>query len=132
MATGGNLNPEKCHWTVHDMVPRGDGSWEYRRCRPAASTIEEGKVVPGTDLMSVSEDSDEEFDEEDPIENHEMKVPQLSGDAAVIAQLQSCQAKKNLGLYAPPEGSSDPQFGAMRDRVDEWTNNIKNSNLLPR
>ena len=61
-----------------------------------------------------------------------MKVPQLSGDAAVITQLQSCQAKKNLGLYAPPEGSSDPQFGAMRDRVDEWTNNIKNSDLPPR
>ena len=129
MATGGALNPEKCHWTVHDMVPRGDGSWEYRRCRPAASTIEEGKVVPGTDMM---EDFDEGFEVADEVENHQLKVPQLTGDAAVIAQLQSCQAKKNLGLYAPPEGSSEPQFAAMRDRVDEWTNNIKNSDLPPR
>ena len=24
MATEGALNPEKCCWTVHDMVPRGE------------------------------------------------------------------------------------------------------------
>ena len=32
MATGGALNPEKCNWTVLDMVPKWDGTWDYRRC----------------------------------------------------------------------------------------------------
>ena len=67
MATGGALNPKKCHWTVHDMVPRGDGSWEYRRCRPAPSTIKEGKVIPGTDMM---EEVDGQFEVADEVENH--------------------------------------------------------------
>ena len=29
IATGGALNPEKCKWTIHDMVPKADGTWEY-------------------------------------------------------------------------------------------------------
>ena len=49
IATGGALNPEKCKWTIHDMVAMPDGSWEYRQCVPALSTIEEGKVYPGTE-----------------------------------------------------------------------------------
>ena len=35
MATGGDLNPEKCNWTIHDMVPGDDGTWSYRVCKPA-------------------------------------------------------------------------------------------------
>ena len=27
---GGALNPEKCAWTVHDMLPGENGEWEYR------------------------------------------------------------------------------------------------------
>ena len=49
IATGGALNPEKCKWTIHDMVAMPDGSWEYRQCVPALSTIEEGKEYPGTE-----------------------------------------------------------------------------------
>ena len=26
IATGGALNPAKCKWTVHDMLPQADGS----------------------------------------------------------------------------------------------------------
>ena len=36
IATGGALKPEMCKWTVHDMVPRADCTWEYRRCITAA------------------------------------------------------------------------------------------------
>ena len=39
---------------------------------------------------------------------------------------------KNLGLYAPPDGSTEPQFSALRERVDEWTNNVANSGLPTR
>ena len=27
---GGALNPDKCAWTVHAMVPGKNGEWEYR------------------------------------------------------------------------------------------------------
>merc|ERR1712177_143077 len=58
IATGGALNPEKCKWTIHDMVPKADGTWEYNRCTPALSTIKEGKVYPGT-IEAELDDKDE-------------------------------------------------------------------------
>ena len=133
-ATGGALQPEKCKWTVHDMVPRSDGTWGYRRCKPAMSTIEEGKVLPGTDMMDrIHKGAEEEQDDDHyAIDGYVVKVPQSSGEEAAIDQLQSCQAVKNLGLYAPPEGSSKPQLQALRDRVDEWTMNMKNGHLPTR
>ena len=39
---------------------------------------------------------------------------------------------KNLGLYVPPDDSTEPQFSALRERVDEWTNNVANSGLPTR
>ena len=84
-------------------------------------------------------DSDEPDGEEDAEDDKEgglntmvMTVPQASGKEAAIDQLQSTQASKNLGLYTAPEGSPDPQLEEWRRRVDEWTTNVKNSNLPPR
>ena len=34
IATGGALNPGKCKWSIHELVPKEDGTWEYRRCKP--------------------------------------------------------------------------------------------------
>ena len=122
IATGGALNPEKCKWTIHDMVPKADGTWEYNRCTPALSTIKEGKVYPGT--IEVEQDDNEPEDRE--LDNFQLKIPQASGrPAAVIDQLQSSQAEKNLGIYTPPDENSEPQFEAMRDRVDDWTTKMK-------
>ena len=42
LSTGGALNPDKCKWTVHDMVRKSDGTWEYRVCKPVLGTIKEG------------------------------------------------------------------------------------------
>ena len=93
IATGGALNPEKCKWTIHDMVPKADGTWEYNRCTPALSTIKEGKVYPGT----IEDDDTEPEDRE--LDTFQLKVPQASGrPAEIIDQLQSCQAVKNLGV----------------------------------
>ena len=50
IATGGDLNPQKCNWTLHDMTAKEDETWEYEVCKPAASTVQEGQVLPGTDL----------------------------------------------------------------------------------
>ena len=64
--------------------------------------------------------------EERELDNFQLKVPQASGrPAAVIDQLQSSQAEKNLGIFTPPDGNCEPQFEAMRDRVDDWTTKMK-------
>ena len=73
-----------------------------------------------------------EDDGTEEIDSFEMKVPQLGNQEARIDQLQSCQAMKNLGLYTPPDGSSKPQFQALRARVDEWTSDVANSGLPTR
>ena len=70
-----------------------------------------------------------EDDGTEEIDSLEMKVPQSGNSEASIDQLQSCQAMKNLGLYTPPDGSSEPQFQALRARVDEWTSDVANSRL---
>ena len=78
MATGGALNLDKSNWTVHGMVPRADGSWEYRRCKSALLTIKEGEVMPGMVMMVNNPDN------HDSIVNFQMTIPQATGDAAVI------------------------------------------------
>ena len=127
LSTGGALNPDKCKWTVHDMVTKSDGTWEYRVCKPELGTIKEGQEYPGT-----KHDLEREEDVTEEIDSLEMRVPQAGARDARIDQLQSCQAMKNLGLYTPPDGSSEPQFQALRARVDEWTADVANSGLPTR
>ena len=88
MATGGDLNPEKCNWTLHNMVAKEDGDWEYEVCKPAANTVKEGKVLPGTELEPRAEGTTNDIDD------LQMTVPQTDGSNAHIDQLQSCQAEK--------------------------------------
>ena len=126
MATGGALNPTKCFWTIHDMAPRPDGTWEYRICRPALETIKEGEEMAGTDMEEREDDRDDELDQ------IKLTIPQLDGDVAAIAQLQASQATENLGLLAPPNGSPTPQFDKMKERVDRWTKRIKDGHLPAR
>ena len=82
--------------------------------------------MPGTVMI------DDKPDNHNSIDDFQMTIPQATGDAAVIEQLQLCQAMKNLGLYALPEGGTEPQFSAARNRVDNWTTNLRNSHLLTR
>ena len=82
-------------------------------------------------MMERINEGEDEFTPDD-INGHQVTVPQLTGDAKAIDQLQSCQAVKNLGLYAPPEGGAEPQLQALRDRVDEWTVNMRNGHLPTR
>ena len=71
-------------------------------------------MLPGTDMMErINEGEDEEEDEVDKIDGYRVTVPQSSGNARSIDQLQSCQAVKNLGLFTPPEGGSKPQLQAL-------------------
>ena len=75
------------------MLPRSDGTWEYRRCRPALSTIKEGEVLPGTDMMErINEGKDKEEDELDKIDDFRVTVPHLSGKARPICLILVCEA----------------------------------------
>ena len=79
---------------------------EYNRCAPALLTIKEGEVYPGTERVERSKD---DMEGGETINDFQIKVPQALGTpAAVIDQLQSCQAMKNLGVYTPPEGNYAP------------------------
>ena len=120
------LNPGKCKWSIHDLIPKEDGTWEYRRCKLQLSTIKEGEVYPGTVQVEQREGED------DSIDALRMTVPQASGPEVVFTQLQLCQAMKDLGLYTPPEGSSDPHLEAKQDRVDDWTSKMRAGSLPAR
>ena len=48
LSTGGAMNPDKCKWTVHDMVTKSDGTWEYRVCKLELGTIKEEHEYPRT------------------------------------------------------------------------------------
>ena len=126
IATRGTLNPGKCKWSIHDLIPKEDGTWEYRRCKPQLLMIKEGEVYPGTVQVERGEEEDDSTDA------LWMTIPQASGPEVVITQLQSCQAMKNLGLYTPPEGSSDPQLEAKQDSVDNWTAKMRAGGLPAR
>ena len=54
------------------------------------------------------------------INGYVVKVPQSTDEVEAIDQLQLCQAVKNLGLYALPEGSPEPKISTERQsgRVD--------------
>ena len=69
IAGGGDFQPPKCKWTVHDMVPNEDGTWEYRTINPDLPTDETGEVAVSTD---------------DTLRSLRLEVPQALGDAVVI------------------------------------------------
>ena len=61
-----------------------------------------------------------------------MTVPQASGDAAVIEQLMSSEAEKNLGLFVRPDGVNEPHLKQVRDKIEEWTSLINEGHLPTR
>ena len=84
MATGGDLNPEKCNWILHNMVAKEDGTWEYEVCKPATNTVKDGNVLPGTELEPRAEGTTNDIDD------LQMTVPQTDCSNAYIDQLKSC------------------------------------------
>ena len=68
-------------------------------------------------------------DEEDEMDNGEMTVPQLTGDAQAIQLLKSSEAVKNLGLFSCLNGYNDVHMLQMRERMEDWTKRVKNGAL---
>ena len=81
IATGGALIPEKCKWTIDDMLPKPDGTWEYNRCTPALSTIKEGEVYPGTEQI---ERNKKDMECGETIDDFQIKVSQALGTPAAV------------------------------------------------
>ena len=46
--------------------------------------------------------------------------------------MKSSEAKKNLGLYAPPDGSSDKHLASLRKKMEDWKVRAKNGKLPTR
>ena len=111
ISTGGNLKPEKCNYTIHDVVPNAKGEWVYND-------------------VGVVDHGDDELDDMPPFEDDErITVPQANGDAAAIKKLRSDECVKYLGHHKSVDGSSAGQLGEMRNRVEEWTTNVKDGTL---
>ena len=119
MATGGALNPAKCAWTIHDMTCSANGEWHYRDDLKAKreAAAKEDKALD--DIYSELDDVN-------------IQVPQLGGDAATIQRLKTSEAVKNLGLKARPDGSSQDHFQQLQKRMKDWTLLIKNGQLPTR
>ena len=117
IATGGALKPEKCKWTVHDMVPQEDGTWEYR-------TINSG--------LPTDENDDVDVDPEDALRTMRLTVPQASGDAVAIEQLMHSEAVENLGLFTRPDGVNEPHLNQVREKIEKWTEQIRSGDLPTR
>ena len=72
---------------------------------PALSTIKEGKEYPGTEKL---ERKGDKLNKPDMMDTFQNKMPQSSGPDAMIDQLQSCHAMKNLGMCTLPEETVNP------------------------
>ena len=111
IVTGGDFNPAKCGYTIHDQVPDGKGGWQY------ADQVDR---------------NDDELDDLVPPPEDRFTVPQARAEAAAIAKLKSSEAVKVLGLYARPDGKCDRHMQQMRERIEDWTKKVKNGALPTR
>ena len=95
MAVGGELQPIKCSYTVHQMKPTKDGEWEYVKEKPVTWT--NNIANPTEDLDDLWEDLDE--DELDDLDSPGpgLTIPQADGDAATIKKTDNRQRRRILG-----------------------------------
>ena len=129
LAVGGELRPDKCMYTLHEMRPAGGGEWEY---------VQE-KVVKGASAAPPTNDAEVDSLWEvnaDP-EDHEqtvatITVPLIGGDAAAIKRLTAQESEKNLGLRVQPDGDCATQLNVKKEQVEDWTARIKTGHLPAR
>ena len=113
MAAGGDLNPNKCFYAVHDMVPGTDGTWVYRDHEKRRA-------------------EDKEEDMADELDDLPITIPQNSGEAATITRLRSDEAVENLGLFARLDGCNSRHLQQMKERIEDWTKLVRNGELPTR
>ena len=93
-----------------------DSTWKYR-------------MINST-LPADNENEDVDTMRDDTLSNLKTKVPQASGDVVAIKQLMQSEAAKNLGLFTRPGGGNEPHLAQIKERIEEWTAQVKNGELL--
>ena len=73
------------------MESKEGGTWEY--LAPSKGHVEDNKELDDRTLNDL-----------------QLTVPQVSGEAAVIEQLVYSKAVKNLGLFVQPDGVNEPHL----------------------
>ena len=59
-------------------------------------------------------------------------VPLIGGNATAIKRLANTDFVTNLGLQVRPDGKCTSQLEECKDRIEDWTNRGKTSNLPAR
>ena len=129
LAVGGELRPDKCMYTLHEMRPTGDGEWEYVQERTTnetqASASENDAVADGLWEANATPDDQEQTEAT-------ITVPLINGDAAAIKRLTAQESEKNLGLRVQPDGDCATQLKAKKEQVEDWTTRVKTGHLPAR
>ena len=93
---GGELRPDKCMYTLHEMRPTGDGEWEY---------VQE-RIINKTQAMASETDTvtDGLWEANAAPEDHEqteatITVPLIKGDAAVIKRLTAQESERSMDFF---------------------------------
>ena len=126
---GGELRPDKCSYTVHEMRPTGDGDWKY-----VQEVVHDASP---TEVQAGHSGVDELWEVDTGIEDQEaaarkITVPLIGGDAAAIKKLTAQESEKNLGLRVQPDGKCTAQMAVKKEQVEEWTSKVKTGHLPAR
>ena len=114
VAVGGDLNPDKCSYTISDYQPDGKGGWKYADQPKNKYDVEETEMLDSK------------------LEDVTITVPTNSSDAEAIKRLKSSEAVENLGLFSRPDGNNLPHIQQLQGRVSEWTTLVKQGHLPTR
>lgn len=117
VASGGDLNPDKCSYTISDYQSDGKGGWKY-------SDHKEDKQEDSANA-SYEDDSNE-------LDYIHITVPTNSSDAQAIDRLRSSEAVENLGLFTTPDGNNLPHLEQIQGRTSDWSLLIKQGHLPTR
>ena len=94
LAVGGELRPDKCSYTVHEMRLTGDGEWRYVQ--------EVVNKTPPAEFKAGNDGVDELWEINAEVEDQEMSVakitvPLIGSDAVAIKKLTAQESEKTLG-----------------------------------
>ena len=130
LAVGGELRPDKCSYTVHEMKPTKDGRWECVKEAPNKPASKEARHIGKLD--GLWEDMDvNELDKLEP-PGPEVTMPLTNGDATAIKKLSTNNSEGNLGVKVQPDGCNKRHLSALKDKVEMWTSKVDGSQLPAR
>ena len=116
LAVGGELRPDKCSYTVHELKPTKDGGWEYVKEAPNKLASKEVTYINKLDDLREGMNANE-LDELEP-SGPELTIPLANGDATAIKKLSNNDKEENLGMKVQPDGCNKRHLSALKDKVE--------------